>query len=89
MFPILLWGWLTSDASAAKFRRLAALLLCAYLVFFSMARAGMVSVAARHACLRFLPAPVQVAGEEWWHGLALVTIAGMLAPDTLNKRSGI
>ncbi len=44
VFPILLWGWLTSDGSAQKFRRLAALFLCAYLIFFSMARAGMLSM---------------------------------------------
>ncbi len=63
VFPILLWGWLTSDVPGVKFRRLAALLLCAYLVSFSMARAGMASVAARHPCLLCLPAPVQIAGE--------------------------
>jgi hypothetical protein len=45
LFPILLWGWLTSEGPTVRFRRLAALLLCTYLVHFSMARAGMVSVA--------------------------------------------
>src|SRR5216683_2328788 len=44
LFPILLWGWLTSDRPALRLRRLAALLLCVYLVFFSMARAGMASL---------------------------------------------
>src|SRR6266404_3570065 len=44
VFPILLWAWLTSDRPVGKARRLVALLLCAYLVRFSLARAGMVSV---------------------------------------------
>ena len=44
LFPILLWGWFTSDVPGVKLRRLAALLLCAYLVFFSGARAGMAAV---------------------------------------------
>ena len=44
-FPVLLWGWLTSDGPGVRFRRLVALLLCTYLIFFSMARAGMVSIA--------------------------------------------
>src|ERR1035437_7802282 len=43
-FPILLWGWLTSDVPGVRLRRLAALLLCTYLVYFSMARAAMASV---------------------------------------------
>src|SRR5271157_3155743 len=46
IFPLLLWGWFTSDGPGVKFRRLAALLLCSYMVFFSMARAGMASVMA-------------------------------------------
>ena len=34
VFPVLLWGWLASDAGVARWRRLAALLLCAYLVLW-------------------------------------------------------
>ena len=45
IFPVLLWGWFTSDGPGVRFRRLAALLLCTYLGYFSMARAGMASVA--------------------------------------------
>src|SRR6267378_3998604 len=44
VFPVLLWGWLNSDRPAVRLRRLAALLLCTYLVQFSMARAAMVAV---------------------------------------------
>jgi O-antigen ligase len=43
-FPVLLWGWLTSDGAVVKMRRLVALLLCTYLIFFSMARAGIASI---------------------------------------------
>jgi O-antigen ligase len=44
-FPVLLWGWYITPESGAKLRRLVALLLCAYLVRFSLARAGMLAVA--------------------------------------------
>ena len=45
LFPVLLWGWLTSDGPAVRFRLLFALLLCTYLITYSMARAAMISVA--------------------------------------------
>ncbi len=67
VFPILLWGWLTSDGPVVKFRRLVALLLCAYLILFSMARAGMISVVLVTLDLLCLPASVQIAGRRWWH----------------------
>jgi O-antigen ligase len=44
LFPVLFWGWFTAEGRVLKVRRLAALLLCCYLVFFSMERAGMVSL---------------------------------------------
>src|SRR6266851_8073670 len=43
VFPVLLWGWLTSERPALRLRRLVAVLLCIYLVLFSGARAGMAS----------------------------------------------
>ena len=88
VFPILLWGWLTSDAPGVKFRRLAALLLCTYLIFFSMARAGIVSMALVTLifcfCLRQYKLMVKVAALV----LLLVAITGMLDPAALNKRLG-
>jgi O-antigen ligase len=85
-FPILLWGWLIAEGPAEKFRRLVALLLCTYLVFFSMARAGMVSITLVTLifciCLHQYKLLVKVVA------LILITIAitGMLAPATLNAR---
>jgi O-antigen ligase len=88
VFPILLWGWLTSDGPVVRLRRLAALLLCAYLVYFSMARAGMISVVLVTliccVCLhqyKFLVKSVALV-------LFLAAVAGMLAPETLNKQFG-
>ena len=84
VYPILLWGWVSSDGTA-KARRLISLLLCSYLVYFSMERAGMASliVVTVIFCIslhqyRLL---VKVAA------LALITIAvtGMVAPGHLNK----
>jgi O-antigen ligase len=88
VFPLLLWGWLISDAPALKLRRLSALLLCTYLVFFSMARAGMVSVVVVTLvfcfCLRQYKLLVKVAALV----LVMVAINGMLDPAALNKRLG-
>jgi O-antigen ligase len=88
VFPVLLWGWLTSDAPMLKFRQLSALLLCTYLIYFSMARAGMASMAVVTLilcfCLRRYKLLVKVAALV----LVLVAINGMLDPAALNKRLG-
>jgi O-antigen ligase len=85
LFPLLLWGWVNSEGREARFRRLVALLLCVYLVLFSMERAGMVSVVAVTLvfCLglhqyRLLVKVVALV-------LLLVAVTGILAPESLNK----
>jgi len=86
VFPLLLWGWFTGDQRVEKFRRLAALLLCAYLVFFSMARAAMVSMIVVTlvfcVCLRQYQLLVKVVGFV----LVLVAINGVLDPAALDRR---
>ncbi len=88
LFPILLWAWLTSDGPTVRFHRLAALLLCTYLVLFSMARAGMVTVMAVTLvfclCLRQYKLLVKMVALV----LLLVAVTGVFAPDALNKRLG-
>ena len=88
VFPILLWGWLTSDEPGVKVRRLVALLLCAYLVRFSMARAGMVSVVLVTVifcvCLHRYKLLVQMVAL----GLFLFAVIGLWAPDILNNQLG-
>ena len=86
IFPILLWGWLTSDGPVVKMRRLAALLLCTYLIRFSLSRAAMitVSVVTIIFCLclhRYRMLVKIVAGV-----LFLVAAGGMLAPESLNRQ---
>lgn len=86
VFPILLWGWLTSDRPLVKGRRLFALLLCVYLVHFSMARAAMASVMLVTAifcvCLHQYKLLVKIAAGA----LFVTSINGMLAPETLNTQ---
>jgi O-antigen ligase len=86
VFPLLLWGWLVSDSPAVKLRRLGALLVCTYLIYFSMARAGMVSMVVVTLifcfCLRQYKLLVKVAALA----LFLIAINGMLDPASLNKR---
>jgi O-antigen ligase len=88
VFPILLWGWLTSDRPVVKVRRLVALLLCAYLVWFSMARAGMASVILVSVifcvCLHHYKLLVKMVALS----LFLFAVIGMWAPETLNNRLG-
>ncbi len=83
VFPILLWGWLTSDGLQVKGRRLVALLLCVYLVHFSMARAGMASVmfvtVIFCVCLHQYKLLVKIAALA----LFVTSVSGMLAPETL------
>ncbi len=88
VFPILLWGWVTSDGPVVKGRRLVALLLCTYLVRFSMARAGMLAVMVVTiifcVCLHQYKLLVKVVALV----LFVVAVSGMLAPETLNKQIG-
>jgi len=87
-FPILLWSWVTSDGPMVRFRRLAALLLCTYLVLFSMARAGMVAIVAVTLvfclCLHQYKLLMKVAALV----LLLVAVTGILDPAALNQRLG-
>ncbi|MFZ0799684.1 MAG: O-antigen ligase family protein [Terriglobales bacterium] len=88
MFPILWWGWFTSEARMVRLRRLAALLLCTYLVLFSMARAGMVAIVAVALvfclCLRQYKLLMKVTALV----LLVVAVAGILAPEALNQHFG-
>jgi O-antigen ligase len=88
LFPILLWGWFTSDVQGVKLRRLAALLLCTYLVFFSGARAGMASVVlvAVIFCvgLHQYKLLIKVAALV----LVLIAVTGVFAPGKLDAKLG-
>ena len=88
LFPVLLWGWLNSDRPAVRLRRLAALLLCTYLVQFSMARAAMVAVVLVTLvfclCLHQYKLLMKVAALV----LFMVAVTGMLDPGALNKSLG-
>jgi O-antigen ligase len=87
LFPVLLWGWLTSSGPL-RVRRLVALAVCTYLVFFSMARAGMASIILVTlvfcVSLRQYKLLLKVAAMF----LCAVAIAGLLVPETLSRTSG-
>jgi len=88
VFPILLWGWLTSDGPMVKGRRLVALLFCVYMVHSSMARAGMVSVLLVTVifcvCLHQYKLLVKIAALA----LFVTSVSGMLAPEALYTQLG-
>lgn len=88
VFPVLLWAWLTTERPGPRFRRLVSLLLCTYLVFFSMARAGMVSIVLVTlifcVCLRQYKLLVKIAALV----MVAVAVTGMVAPNALNERAG-
>jgi len=85
LFPVLLWGWLVSDGVTVKFRRLVALFLCAYLVLFSVARAGIISIATITVVLCICLHQYKLLVKMVALVLFLVAIAGMLDPVSLNK----
>lgn len=86
LFPVLLWGWITSDGVGVKVRRLGALLLCTYLVFFSMERAGIVSITlvALIFCvgLRQYKLLMKVVALV----VALIAIFGVFSPRNLDAK---
>jgi O-antigen ligase len=88
LFPILLWGWLTSDAPVVRLRRLFALLLCTYLLHSSMARAGMISIALVTLVLCVSLHQYKLLVKAVALALFLVSVAGMLNPEALTKQLG-
>jgi O-antigen ligase len=88
VFPVLLWGWLTSERPVLKVRRLVALLLCAYLIRFSLARAGMASAILVTVicctCLHRYKLLIKAGAMV----LVFFAVVEMLAPDTLNQQLG-
>lgn len=86
IFPVLFWGWLISDGRGIKTRRLVALLLCAFLIYSSMARAGMAAMILVTLvvciCLRQYRILVKVAA----FALLLVATTGTVAPELLKSR---
>ena len=88
VFPILFWGWLVSDGPSVKFRRSIPLLLCAYLILFSGARAAIaaavVVVLAFCFCLHQYKLLVKLTG----FALLLIAVTGVFAPEVLNQRVG-
>src|SRR5260370_24243316 len=81
VFPILLWAWLTSDRPVVKVRRLVALLLCAYLVRFSLARAGMASVILVSVLLCVCLHRYKLLVKMVALGLFVFAVIGMWAPE--------
>jgi O-antigen ligase len=88
LFPILLWGWLIGEGPTLRFRRLVALLLCTYLIHYSMARAAMVSVTLVTiifcVCLHQYKLLIKVVALV----LFLIAIGGMFAPQSLDQQLG-
>ena len=86
LFPVLFWGWLNSEGPTIGFRRLVALLFCTYLVFFSMARAGIVAITVVTLvlclCLRQYRLLVKVVALV----LLMVAVGGVVEPGSLNAR---
>jgi O-antigen ligase len=85
IFPVLLWGWLTTEVALRKSRRLVALLLCAYLIYYSMARAGMIAMIAVTIVFCFCLRQYRLLAKALGCVVFLVAVSGMVAPDSLNK----
>ena len=87
-FPILLWGWRIADGPVVKGRRLVALLLCTYLIRFSLARAGMLAIAIVTLIYCFALHQYRLLVKMCALALALIALGGVLAPDALSKQLG-
>lgn len=86
--PLLLWGWLNSDGPMVRGHRLVALLLCAYLIRFSMARAAMVSAALVILIFCLCLHQYKLLGKIVAFTLVVIALAGMLMPATLSRQLG-
>jgi O-antigen ligase len=86
-FPVLLWGWFTSEPGPPRWRRLAVLLLCTYLVFFSLERAGMAAIVLLTLAFCFCLRQYKVLMKIAVVALSLVAAAGIVSPDALSEKA--
>ena len=88
IFPILLWGWVTADEPALRFRRLFALLLCTYLIKLSMARAAFAAMLLVTVIFCVGLRQYKLLAKAMGLALVLVALTGLFAPDNLSKSLG-
>lgn len=85
IFPVLLWSMLVAETYGLRRRRSVALLLCTYLLYLSLARAGMaaalVSTFLFCACL----GQFRLLAKFCMAVLLLVAVAGVLAPTKVES----
>jgi O-antigen ligase len=86
IFPVLLWAWSTSDTRTVKLRRLFAVVLCAYLVRFSMTRAGMASMAVVTIIFFMALRQYKILMKGVALVLFVVAIGGVLVPASLSNQ---
>lgn len=84
-FPILFWGWFTSEPGPPRWRKLAVLLLCAYLVFFSLERAGMAAIVLVTLTFCFCLRQYKVLTKVMALALGMIAATGMVNPSVLNE----
>jgi O-antigen ligase len=83
----LLWGWFTSETGPVRWRRLFALLLCTYLVFFSLARAGMAAVILVTVVFCFGLRQYRLLLKLAGISLCVIALLGMATPTALFQSS--
>jgi O-antigen ligase len=88
VFPVLLWGWLTTEGIGARARRLGALLLCTYMVFFSVARAAMVSIILVMLVFCFCLHQYKLLVKAVAILVFLIAVSGIYDPAALGNRLG-
>jgi O-antigen ligase len=88
LFPLLLWGWLTSDGGASRLRRLLAVLLCVYTALFSMARASLISIVLVTLIFCICLHQQKLLVKIFVIFLFIVAVVGMWAPATLSEVTG-
>jgi len=88
VFPILLWGWVSADGPTLRFRRVVVLLLCAYLIRFSMARAAIAAMVIVTVVFCLGLRQYKLLAKATGLVLVMVALAGLLAPAHLSKSLG-
>jgi O-antigen ligase len=86
VFPFLFWGWRISEGGFVRLRRLVGLLLCTYLVIGSLARAGMIAIAAVTLVYCFCLREHKLLVKIFALVLVAVAVTGVVSPETLNRQ---
>jgi O-antigen ligase len=85
VFPILFWGWISSEPGMLRRRRLVALLISVYLVHYSFSRAAIIAAGVVTLVLCFCLREYKILIKAVVCVVCMIAVVGVVAPSVLDQ----